>query len=119
MSEGGNNDRLSLSDTELLDALEMLLRHPEFYDLSVGYDSEESRFYAGWEVGTDLRDVLRTVLLHNRPAGLPLKRLLPSLLAQGENTETTGKLSPDMPRENAGSKSATSAPHVLVHRTGS
>lgn len=119
MSEGGNNDRLSLSDTELLDALEMLLRHPEFYDLSVGYDSEESRFYAGWEVGNNLREVLRTVLLHNRPAGLPLKRLLPRLSQQGEDTIEAGKLGSEMTHESGGSKSASAAPQVLVHRTGS
>ena len=119
MPEGGNNDRLSLSDTELLDALETLLRHPEFYDLSVGYDSEESRFYAGWEVGNNLREVLRTVLLHNRPSGLPLKWLLPRLSQQGEDTNEAGQLASEMPCEGSGSKSASPAPQMLVHRTGS
>lgn len=120
MSEGGNSDRFSLSDTELLDALEMLLRHPDFYDLSLSYDREEGRFYAGWEVGSDLREVLRTVLMRNRPAGLSLHTLLPSLVQQEKETKK-GSRDRDLPADAApaASKSAVASPQVLVHRTES
>ncbi|MGC2659731.1 MAG: hypothetical protein WA324_17365 [Bryobacteraceae bacterium] len=117
MSEGGKKDRLCLSDTELLNALELLLRHPGFYDLSLSYDAEERKFYAGWEVGTDLRDVLRTVLTRNRPAGLSLNALLPSLVVQdGHNGNHERELRID---DNRSAKSAGPVSDILVHRTES
>jgi hypothetical protein len=119
MSEGGINNRFLLSDTELLNALELLLRHPDFYDLSLSFDSEDGRFYAGWEVGTDLRDVLRTVLMRNRPAGLPLNALLPSLIQQGEETQN-GAHDLDLPHESTrNGKSVATAAGVVLHRTES
>ncbi|HWF45603.1 MAG TPA: hypothetical protein VG168_01250 [Bryobacteraceae bacterium] len=119
MSEGGINNRLLLSDTELLDALELLLRHPQFYDLSLSFDSEDGRFYAGWEVGTDLRDVLRTVLMRNRPAGLPLNALLPSLIQQGTGAQN-GSHDLDLRHETTrNSKAVGAGAEVVLHRTES
>jgi predicted heme/steroid binding protein len=119
MAEGGNNDRYFLSDTEILDALERLLRHPDFYDISLSFDSGEGKFYAGWEVGSDLRDVLRTVLMRNRPAGLSLNTLLPSLVQQDKDTKK-GNFDHDV-RDGtpASGKSASGSLGVLLHRTES
>lgn len=119
MFEGGNSDRFSLSDTELLDALELLLRHPDFYDLSLSFDREEGRFYAGWEVGSDLREVLRTVLMRNRPAGLSLNTLLPSLIQQDKDSKK-GNRDHDLRGDGTPSgKPASTSQDVLVHRTES
>jgi len=119
MSEGGNSDRFSLSDTELLDALEMLLRHPDFYDLALSYDREEGRFYAGWEVGSDLREVLRTVLMRNRPAGLSLNTLLPSLVQQDKDTKKGTRDNDLRDGAPASGKSASASAGILLHRTES
>ena len=116
MPEGGIRDRSSLSDTELLNALELLLRHPEFYDLSLSFDSEEGKFYAGWEVGTDLRDVLRTVLMRNRPAGLPLHALLPSLIPRGKDSPNSNH---ELDLRHESGTSSTSAANILLHPTES
>ncbi|HEX4230695.1 MAG TPA: hypothetical protein VHZ07_18610 [Bryobacteraceae bacterium] len=108
-----------MSDTELLDALELLLRHPDFYDLSLSFDSEDGRFYAGWEVGTDLRDLLRTVLMRNRPAGLALNTLLPSLIQQGKDGQN-GSHDLDLPHEGTRNGKAVGAPReIVLHRTES
>lgn len=119
MSEGGINNRFSLSDTELLNALEVLLRHPDFYDLALSFDSEDGRFYAGWEVGTNLRELLRTVLMRNRPAGLPLQSLLPSLIQQGKASQN-GTHDVELCQESArnGKSSGTTA-EIVLHRTES
>jgi hypothetical protein len=66
-----------LSDTELLDAVERLLRVPDFIDLNLGYDPETNEFYAGCEGATNLRALLRSVLVHNRPEKVSLSELLP------------------------------------------
>ena len=118
MSEGGKKDRLCLSDTELLNALETLLRHPSFYDISLSYDSEERKFYAGWEVGTDLRDVLRTVLTRNRPAGVSLNSLLPSLVARRDGQSGSHELELRCD-DNRNGKSSNSVSNGLTHRTES
>jgi hypothetical protein len=67
----------ALSDTQLLDCIEQLLCTPGFIDLALGYDHESREFYAGCEAGKSLRDLLRTVLVHNRPSGVALQDLLP------------------------------------------
>jgi hypothetical protein len=119
MSEGGINNRFSLSDTELLDALQLLLRHPDFYDLSLSFDSEDGRFYAGWEVGTDLRDVLRTVLMRDRPSGLPLNALLPSLIQQGKDGQN-GNHDLGLGHESTRTgKSVGTAAEIVLHPTES
>lgn len=119
MSEGGINNRFSLSDTELLNALEVLLRHPDFYDLALSFDSEDGRFYAGWEVGTNLRELLRTVLMRNRPAGLPLQSLLPSLIQQGKASQN-GTHDVELCQESArNGKSSGPTAEIVLHRTES
>jgi hypothetical protein len=67
----------ALSDTELLDSIEQLLCAPGFIDLALGYDHESGEFYAGCEAGRSLRDLLRSVLVQNRPSGVTLQDLLP------------------------------------------
>jgi hypothetical protein len=66
-----------LSDTELLDAVENLLRAPGFIDLNLGYDRDTKEFYAGCEGAIDLRALLRSVLVRNRPEKVSLSELLP------------------------------------------
>ncbi len=75
MTANGVEDLTMLSDNELLDSIEKLLRAPGFVDLCLGYDSETGCFYAGCEAGKGIRDVLRRVLLENRPAGTSLAEL--------------------------------------------
>ncbi len=60
-----------LSDTELLNAIEKLIIHPDFIDLELGYEPETMQFYSGCEYGDNLRDVLRVVLIYNRPLSAP------------------------------------------------
>ncbi|MBV8550569.1 MAG: hypothetical protein JOY54_04660 [Acidobacteriaceae bacterium] len=76
MSHAGTRDVNDLSDTELLDALEQLIQHPEFINLELGYEAEVSKFYAGSEYGKNLRDLLRTVLSQNRPGNVTLDQLI-------------------------------------------
>jgi hypothetical protein len=77
MSECELKEVNALSDTELLDSIEKLLCKPDFLDLALGFDHETREFYAGCEAGRTLREVLRTVLLENRPAGVPLREVIP------------------------------------------
>jgi hypothetical protein len=68
----------SLSDTELIDGLERLLRNPEFLDLYLGYDHDGKQFFAGFESGPSLRELLRTVLEHNVNKHNSLSELIPA-----------------------------------------
>lgn len=68
-----NDDVTMLSDKELLDSVEKLLCSPGFIDLDLGYDAASRTFYAGSEVASSLRDILRRVLRENRPSGVSLK----------------------------------------------
>jgi hypothetical protein len=71
-----HDDTVMLSDKELLDSIEKLLRAPGFVDLCLGYDPASETFYAGSEIAGGLRDVLRRVLRENRPNGLSLRDLI-------------------------------------------
>jgi hypothetical protein len=75
MAPDCDEDPAMLSDKELLDSIERLLSMPGFIDLCLGYDAASNTFYAGGEVATGLRDVLRRVLRENRPSGLSLHDL--------------------------------------------
>ena len=77
MSECELREVNALSDTELLDSIEKLLCNPDFLDLALGFDHEAREFYAGCEAGRTLREVLRTVLLENRPTSVPLREVIP------------------------------------------
>jgi hypothetical protein len=77
MSECELKEVNALSDTELLDSIENLLCKPDFLDIALGFDHETHEFYAGCEAGRNLREVLRTVLLQNRPTGVTLHEVIP------------------------------------------
>ena len=51
-----------MSDASLLDSIEEFLTSTEVNDLWVAYDPENREFYAGWDIGKNFRDVLRTVV---------------------------------------------------------
>ena len=65
-----------LTDTGLLDAVERLIQHRSFVDLDLGYESGSKKFYAGCEYADDLRGLLRTVLVSNRPTEVTLGELV-------------------------------------------
>lgn len=67
-----------LSDTELLDAVELLMRRPEFLDLYLGFDRGSQEYFAGFESGKTLRDVLCRVLAQNAREDTAAQALIPS-----------------------------------------